>query len=109
MGRHTMKGRQIVPAGLLLCGILIGCAATPHHESTGQAIDDSAITTKIKTALIADPQTKARDISVTTSQGVVQLSGAVDSASEREAAVHIARHEQGVRSVEDDLRVEPPQ
>ncbi|MGH8143123.1 MAG: BON domain-containing protein [Steroidobacteraceae bacterium] len=91
-----------------VAGLAAGCAATPQRESTGQAIDDSAITTRIKADLVVDPETKARDISVKTYRGVVQLSGFVASNAERHDAVRIASHEQGVRRVDDELQIQPP-
>ncbi|HEX4025215.1 MAG TPA: BON domain-containing protein [Steroidobacteraceae bacterium] len=103
---------RIVPAGLIalalaaLAALAAGCASTPQRESTGQAIDDSAITAKVKAALVADPETKARDISVKTYRGLVQLSGFVDSDAERHDAERIARHEDGVRGVQDELVIQ---
>jgi len=100
---------RIVPVGVLamtVAGLAAGCAATAHHKSTGQIIDDAAITAKVKAALVADPETKARDIDVKTYRGVVQLSGFVDSTAERRDATRIARNEKGVRSVQDELQVQ---
>jgi len=105
---ESKSSRRIVPLGVLamaVTGLAVGCAATAHHESTGEVIDDSAITAKVKADLIADPQTEAHDIDVKTYRGVVQLSGFVDSAAERNDATRIARNEKGVRSVQDELQV----
>jgi osmotically-inducible protein OsmY len=84
---------------------LIGCAATPHHESTGQSFDDATVTSKVKADLIEDPLTKARDISVTTDHGVVHLSGFVDSKQQQEEAVRIAKAVPGVRSVDNSMQL----
>jgi hyperosmotically inducible protein len=92
-------------ASTLAAVALVGCAATPHHESTGAYFDDATVTSKVKADLIEDPLTKARDISVTTDQGIVQLSGFVDSKEQRDEAVRIATAVSGVRSVQDDLHV----
>ena len=70
--------------------------------------DDSAITAKVRSALIGDPQTKARDISVKTYRGVVELSGFVDSNSERDAATADAQSVQGVKAVDNALHLKPP-
>jgi hyperosmotically inducible protein len=106
-----MKSKwKIVSASLLaatIAGLAAGCATAPQRESTGQVIDDSVITTRIKADLVADPETKARDISVKTYRGVVQLSGFVASNAERHDAARIASHEQGVRRVDDELQVQP--
>lgn len=84
---------------------LSACAGSRTQESTGQYIDDSAITSKVKTALARDPYTDALDITVETYKGVVQLSGFVDSESERRRAAQIAEAVSGVQSVRNDLRV----
>ena len=92
-------------AALLSAAMLLSCAATPTHESTGQTVDDSAITAKVKTALVRDPDTKARDIGVNTYRGVVQLSGFVGSDAERQQAEKDASQISGVRSIQNDLKI----
>jgi len=62
--------------------VLTGCVSAVHEESTGQYIDSSAITVKVKSKLLADDSVKSLSISVVTYKGVVQLSGFVDSASQ---------------------------
>ena len=96
-------------ASTLAGAVLVGCAATPQHESTGVYFDDATVTSKVKADLIEDPLTKARDISVTTDQGVVQLSGYVDSKEQGDEAVRIAKAIPGVRSVANGLQLEPSQ
>ena len=87
--------------------LLVGCAATATHEATGQAFDDATITSKVKADFIEDPLTKGREISVTTKQGVVYLSGAVDSREQRAEAVRVTKAVPGVRSVDNELVVQP--
>src|SRR5688572_26763537 len=82
--------------GLLITAFLIGCAATPQRASTGEMIDDTAITAKVKAALINDPQVKARDINVETFRGTVQLNGFVDERNQIDRAVEVARSQRGV-------------
>jgi osmotically-inducible protein OsmY len=93
----------------LVCITLIlafaGCAATPTKESTGGYVDDSVITAKVKADLVADPVTKAREISVETFKGVVQLSGFVNTAQERDKAGEIARNVKGVVDVKNNINV----
>jgi osmotically-inducible protein OsmY len=96
-------------ASTLAASVLIGCAATAHHESTGAYFDDATVTSKVKADLIADPLTKARDISVTTEQGVVHLSGSVDSKEQQDEATRVANSVPGVRSVDNGLQVQPLQ
>ncbi|WP_298723911.1 BON domain-containing protein [uncultured Ferrovibrio sp.] len=90
---------------MALGGTAIGCAQTSTRESTGEYIDSATITTKVKAALVQDETTKARQISVETFRDVVQLSGFVDSATEKARAEQIARGVEGVRAVRNDLIV----
>jgi hyperosmotically inducible periplasmic protein len=90
---------------LLATAVLVNCAATPTRESTGEAVDDSTITAKVKAELVQDHETKARDIGVQTYRGVVQLSGFVGSDAERQEAEKDASQVAGVRSVQNELKV----
>lgn len=94
---------------LMLCMALIasfaGCAGTKTRESTGQYIDDSAITTKVKAAIFAEESLKTLQITVVTFKGVVQLSGFVDSSASVTKAGQVARKVEGVKSVKNDLVV----
>ena len=83
----------------------LGCAGSPTHESTGEYITDSWITTKVKAALVDDPQVKATEVNVETFKGVVQLSGFVNSDTAMYEAVRIAQGIKGVTSVKNDMRV----
>ena len=84
-----------------------GCAGTASRESTGEYIDDSAITTRVKAALLNEPGVKSNQISVETFRGVVQLSGFVDSDAMRDKAVVVAQRVSGVKAVRNDMRVRP--
>lgn len=86
----------------LVVGLLAGCAGSPTTSSTGEFIDDSTITTKIKSRLVADSTVSAYDISVETFRGVVVLSGFVNTDLQKERAVAIARSTGGVRGVKGD-------
>ena len=81
---------------------LAACAPTPTREGTGEYIDDSLITSKVKAAFAADPMVKATQVNVETFKGTVQLSGFVDSRESAEKAVEIARGVKGVKSVKND-------
>ena len=83
----------------------LGCAATPKHESTGQYVDDSAITSKVKAGILAEETLKVFQISVKTVKGEVQLTGSVDSAQTVKKAGEIARGVNGVVSVRNDLTI----
>jgi osmotically-inducible protein OsmY len=93
-------------SALFLAALLVSaCAGTPKQQSTGEYIDDSWITTKVKSAILAEPSLKVTQISVETYNGVVQLSGFVDSAAAATRAVELAREVKGVASVKNDTRV----
>jgi osmotically-inducible protein OsmY len=83
--------------------LLSACAATPKHESTGEYVDDSVITTKVKAAIFKESSLKTLQINVKTYQQVVQLSGFVDSAQSVSKAGEVARGVVGVTRVENDL------
>lgn len=84
---------------------VVGCASTEKQEGTGQYIDDTVITTKVKAALVQDPITKATEINVETFKGVVQLSGFVSSQAAINKAIELARGVDGVKSVKNSMRV----
>jgi hyperosmotically inducible protein len=87
-------------AALLLIGLLMGCASTAEKRSTGEVIDDSTITTKVKANLLADPMVSSFAINVDTSRAVVSLTGIVTSAAERARAIQVAQETGGVRAVD---------
>lgn len=82
-----------------------GCASTASQEGTGEYIDDTAITTKVKAAIFNEPSLKSAEINVETFKGVVQLSGFVSSRADITKAVEIARGVKGVTSVKNDMQL----
>ena len=93
----------VVCVGMLTA--FMGCAATQKHESTGQYVDDTVITTKVKTAIFNEDTLKMLQINVKSYQGVVQLSGFVESAKSVSKAGEVARRIEGVKEVKNDLVV----
>jgi osmotically-inducible protein OsmY len=87
----------------LLLAVLVGCAGA--GTKTGQAIDDTAITAKVKAQMANDKDVSAMDVSVNTKEGVVRLSGVVKSAAEKQRAEQVARNVEGVRRVDNALVV----
>ena len=75
----------------LLILALVACAPTAKREGTGEFIDDTVITTKVKAALAADPNVKATEVNVETFKGMVQLSGFVSSKESLQKALDLAR------------------
>ena len=84
---------------------IVACASTRKHEGTGEYVDDSVITTKVKAAILHEPTLKVAEINVETFKGVVQLSGFVNSQSDINTAVKVARDVHGVVSVKNDMRL----
>jgi len=101
------KRRGIVGCLVLsmLIALLVGCASTSKQSSTGEYLDDSVITSKVKSLLAADDFLKSFQIGVETYKGVVQLSGFVDTQKAVDKAVEITRSVKGVKSIKDDLIV----
>jgi osmotically-inducible protein OsmY len=90
---------------LMMIAAFLACASTPKQESTGEYIDDSVITAKIKTQLATDDFLKSFEISVESRKGIVQLSGFVGSQNAVDKAGKIAGAVEGVKSVRNDLIV----
>ena len=95
--------------GILVLTIVLaaawGCGSTAKTEGTGEYVDDSVITAKVKTAIFNDPTLKVNEINVETFKGVVQLSGFVNSQADINKAVQVARGVAGVKSVKNDMRL----
>lgn len=102
----------IIVAGMLAA--TLGCASTSNKndgastsskESTGEYIDDTVITTKVKAAILNESTLKSAEINVETFKGIVQLSGFVNSEADINKAVEIAKGIKGVSSVKNDMRL----
>jgi hypothetical protein len=107
-GVTAMKKRNIVIhclVLLILIAAFAACASTRTHESTGEYVDDSVITTKVKSQLAEDDFLKSFQISVETFQGTVQLSGFVNTQQAVDKAGQIVRSVKGVKSIKNDLIV----
>lgn len=102
-----MKHAKYVAAiflAVLLVPIL-GCTPAPQKEGSGEYVDDSYITTKVKAMILRESSLKSSEINVETFKGVVQLSGFVNSRSDINRAVEVARSVKGVKSVKNDMRL----
>lgn len=102
--KHVNKYFSVLFLGVLLLSF-IGCASTAKHEGTGEYVDDTVITTKVKSAIFADSTLKSAEIVVETFKGIVQLSGFVNSQGDIDKAVTLARTVKGVSSVKNDMRL----
>jgi hyperosmotically inducible protein len=83
----------------------VAAATERATDKAGAAVDDVAITTKVKSAVFAEPGLKTLQIGVDTKEGVVTLSGVVDTPVMKDRAVQIAHQVDGVRSVVDNLAI----
>jgi osmotically-inducible protein OsmY len=101
---NAVKGFGAILTTLLLMAA-VGCASTKTHEGTGQYVDDTVITTKVKAAILEEPGLKSSEINVETFKGVVQLSGFVSSSADINTATKVAHSVAGVTSVKNDMHV----
>ena len=98
---------KYISAALLAVTLVsvVGCASTSQQEGTGEYVDDSVITTKVKAAIFNEPTLKSAEINVETFKGVVQLSGFVNSQADINKAVEVTRSVKGVTSVTNAMRL----
>lgn len=89
----------------VLLATALGCASTSTKEGTGEYIDDTVITTKVKAAIFNEPSLKSAEINVETFKGAVQLAGFVKYQADMSKAVELARNVKGVTSVKNDMRL----
>lgn len=101
---NNFKKLSAILAALVMATTL-GCASTTKSEGTGEYVDDSVITAKVKTAILKEPTLKSAEINVETFKGIVQLSGFVSSQANVSTAVVVAQNVQGVKSVKNDMRL----
>jgi osmotically-inducible protein OsmY len=102
-----MKRNQLISTSIIALALLFstGCSSTRDQSSTGEYIDDSVITARVKTAFFNDPGLKVTEINVETFKGDVQLSGFVTTFDEINKAGVLARGVAGVRMVHNDIVV----
>ncbi|MBI3545778.1 MAG: BON domain-containing protein [Gammaproteobacteria bacterium] len=102
--RRTFQYFSLFVTALLYMSFL-GCASTTTQEGTGEYIDDSVITAKVKAAILNEPTLKVMEINVETFKGIVQLSGFVSTPADVNKATEVARSIVGVRDVKNNIRV----
>lgn len=86
---------------------VVSCASGPSQESTGEYVDSSVLSAKVRTQIVKDEKLSLFDIDVTTYRNVVQLSGFVDSAELKERATQVAASVDGVREVRNNIEIKP--
>ena len=102
MKTTTFKNATMIA---LVAGALAACAATPKQESTGEVLDDSVITTKVKSALLTEKGIDSAAISVETFKGRVLLAGYVKNPDQRQRAEGITRSVAGVKAVNNKIEL----
>jgi osmotically-inducible protein OsmY len=100
-----MRSNNRRRAFLLVVTFLLPLVALAYGKTIGETLDDATITTRVKTALLNDPDANATRIDVNTTAGVVTLSGDVRSKSEADRAVQVAHGVAGVKDVRSALRI----
>jgi hyperosmotically inducible protein len=108
INRHLRLALSIICIGAmpLTVGLLAsGCAGDRYHESTGENIDDTSTTARVKKALHNDTQYKYENVKVSTFKGTVQLSGFADSRDAKSRAGEIAKMVEGVKDLENNITV----
>ena len=102
----TLLGKYLSPLFVAVALVSVaGCASTPKQEGTGEYVDDTVITGKVKSAILNEPTLKVAEINVETFKGIVQLSGFVSSQAAATKAVEVTRTVGGVKSVKNDMRI----
>ncbi len=101
----TLSKRIAAFGGALLLASMLGCGSSPTREGTGEYVDDTVITAKVKAAVFGEPTLKSSEINVETFKGTVQLTGFVSSRADINKAVDLTRGIQGVKSVRNDMRL----
>ncbi len=112
--RHTLRTVAVTAAAVLVLG---ACSRSERQEVRTEAkqatntaanvVDNAAMTTKVKTALLADTMVKGTQINVDSDGGVVKLTGTVDTPAQVARAVEVAKGVQGVQRVENNLTSSP--
>jgi osmotically-inducible protein OsmY len=108
INRHLSLAFTIVCVGVLPVAVSLfatGCAGDRYHESTGEGIDDTSTTSRVKKALHEDTMYKFGDVKVTTFKGTVQLSGFADSRDAKSRAGEIAKTVEGVKDLQNNITV----
>ena len=102
----TQLGKYLSPLFVAVALVSVaGCASTPKQEGTGEYVDDTVITGKVKSAILNEPSLKVAEINVETFKGIVQLSCFVSSQAAATKAVEVTRTVGGVKSVKNDMRI----
>jgi osmotically-inducible protein OsmY len=100
-----MRNLRSMMVFLVLLGFFAGCQAMTGR-TTGENIDDTTLTTSVKTALAQDKASSLTRIDVDSVKGVVSLNGVVPTAADKTRAVEVARGVNGVKKVNDNLQVQ---
>lgn len=98
------KFTQMVAVALMVT-LVSACAGSRTQSSTGEYLDDSVITSKVKAKLLEDKEVSGLAVNVETFKGIVQLSGFAKTEAERQKAVQLARSVGGVKDIKNDIQL----
>jgi len=105
---NTVKIIKSILFSVSLLTIVPACSTeNAKRESTGEYLDDTVLTTKVKSTFLGDSRLKMFDINVKTFKGTVQISGFVDTQQESDRAFQLARTIKGVKAVNNSILVKP--
>lgn len=102
---HKIYRNTVTLIFMFVIVTLTACAGSDTRSSTGEYIDDTVVTTRVKAAIFAEETLRSSEINVETFRGVVQLSGFVSSQSQIDTAVRVIRGVEGVDTVRNDMRL----
>jgi osmotically-inducible protein OsmY len=105
MTQSISRRSWLSASALVSVSLLAACAGTPRTESTGEYVEDSVITARVKAAVLAEPGLRSAEINVETFKGRVQLSGFVGSQADMDRVTAMVREMSGVQSVKNDMRL----
>lgn len=104
--KNSLRYFSLLLAAVLAVSFFTQCAG-PESRRTGEYLDDQSVNARVKASLVEDDDVSGLDVSTTTYDGVVQLSGFVDNEQERQRAEQVARRVDGVREVVNNITVNP--
>ncbi len=105
MNPHLPRRLLLSSFAVASVALLAACAGSPRTESTGEYVEDSVLTTRVKAAILAEPSLRSLEINVETFKGRVQLSGFVNSQADIDRTAAMVRGMSGVGSVKNDMRL----
>jgi hyperosmotically inducible periplasmic protein len=105
--KNSLRNLSLLVIGVMTLGLFAGCGSPEHRRTAGEYLDDQSVNARVKANLLQDDEVAGFDVSTTTYDGVVQLSGFVATAEQRDRAGEIASQVDGVQEVINNVTVNP--